>query len=160
MAFTPIRLNHVALFAADADRAARFHRATFGMDVVRRDRKQDIALLRLPRSGNHHDLALFSADDTTGRSRRRATGLYHLAWQVDTLEDLAEARRVLQACGAFTGESSHGASRSVYGTDPDNNELEIMWPVPPQHCGGLRAQRHHAAPRARRLSPPVSVPQR
>ena len=31
---------------------------------------------------------------------------------------------------AYTGESSHGATKSVYGADPDGNEFEIMWMLP------------------------------
>jgi catechol-2,3-dioxygenase len=33
----------------------------------------------------------------------------------------------LLALGAYTGESDHGATKSIYGRDPDGNEFEIMW---------------------------------
>jgi catechol-2,3-dioxygenase len=56
--------------------------------------------------------------------------LYHLAWQVDTIEDLATARSDLLEAGAVTGESSHGATKSLYGIDPDGNEFEVMWLLP------------------------------
>jgi catechol-2,3-dioxygenase len=39
---------------------------------------------------------------------------------------------VLIAAGACTGESSHGATKSVYGVDPDGNQFEIMWMLPRQ----------------------------
>ncbi len=61
---------------------------------------------------------------------RGSVGLYHLAWQVDTIDDLADARSRLVAAGALTGESSHGATKSVYGVDPDGNEFEVMWLLP------------------------------
>ena len=61
---------------------------------------------------------------------RGALGLYHLAWQVDTIEELAEARATLVALDARTGKSSHGATKSVYGVDPDGNEFEVMWMLP------------------------------
>lgn len=32
--------------------------------------------------------------------------------------------------GAYTGESSHGATMSVYGADPDGPEFEVMWMLP------------------------------
>ena len=54
---------------------------------------------------------------------------------MDTIEDLEEARRVLADLGALTGESSHGATKSVYGKDPDGNELEIMWMLPREAWG-------------------------
>jgi catechol-2,3-dioxygenase len=33
------------------------------------------------------------------------------------------------------GESDHGATKSVYGKDPDGNEFEIMWIVPREQWG-------------------------
>jgi len=46
------------------------------------------------------------------------------------IDELAAAREVLVAAGAFGGESSHGATKSLYGADPDGNEFEIMWLLP------------------------------
>lgn len=130
MAFSPVRLNHAVLFVADAERAVRFYRETLGMEVVTREPRASAAFLRLPRSGNHHDLGLFGVGTAGGPKRRGAIGLYHLAWQVDTIDELAEARRVLADAGALTGQSSHGATKSLYGADPDGNEFEIMWMLP------------------------------
>jgi catechol-2,3-dioxygenase len=36
---------------------------------------------------------------------------------------------------AYTGEASHGATKSVYGKDPDGNEFEVMWMLPKAHWG-------------------------
>ena len=62
-------------------------------------------------------------------------GLYHLAWQVPTIDDLAAARTQLSDAGALTGASSHGATKSLYGADPDGNEFEIMWLLPNESWG-------------------------
>jgi len=35
----------------------------------------------------------------------------------------------------LTGESSHGATKSVYGADPDGNEFEVMWMLPKGNWG-------------------------
>ena len=48
--------------------------------------------LRAGGSDNHHDLGLFSVGDRPSPAPQ-APGLYHLAWQVDTIEDLAAAGR-------------------------------------------------------------------
>ncbi len=140
MSFSPIRLNHAVLFVADVDRAVDFYTATFGMDVVTREPRVRAAFLRLPRSGNHHDLGLFGVGAASGPRRRGAIGLYHLAWQVDTVDELAAARTTLLGNGAFTGESSHGATKSIYGADPDGNEFEIMWRVPREQWGDMEKQ--------------------
>ncbi len=119
MAFSPVRLNHAVLFVADLERSVRFYGEAFGMEVVAREARANAAFPRLPRSGNHHDLGLFGVGTASGPKSRGAIGLYHLAWQLDTVDELADARQRLLEFGAYTGESSHGATKSVYGADPD-----------------------------------------
>jgi catechol-2,3-dioxygenase len=140
MAFSPVRLNHAVLFVADLQVSLDFYTAVFGMQIVAREPRANAAFLRLPRSGNHHDLGLFGVGTAGGPKRRGAIGLYHLAWQLDTVDELADARRSLAEAGAFTGESSHGATLSVYGADPDGNEFEIMWMLPREQWGAYENQ--------------------
>ena len=135
MSFSPVRLNHAVLFVADVERSIAFYTETFGMEVIAREPRARAAFLRLPRSGNHHDLGLFGVGTAAPPKQRGAIGLYHLAWQVDTIEELAEARQALAGARAYTGESSHGATKSVYGADPDGNEFEIMWMLPREEWG-------------------------
>ena len=59
MAVSPVPVNHAVLFVADLDRAACFYTEVFGMALVTREPALNGAFLRLPRSGNHHDLGLF-----------------------------------------------------------------------------------------------------
>jgi catechol-2,3-dioxygenase len=134
MAVSPVRLNHAVLFVADVNRAVRFYTEVFGMELVAREPALHGAFLRLPRSGNHHDLGLFGIDGAIPRPPR-SVGLYHLAWQLDTVDELLECRRTLREAGAYTGESSHGATKSVYGVDPDGNQFEMMWMLPRTQWG-------------------------
>ena len=134
MSFSPVRLNHAVLFVADLERSERFYRDVFGMEIIAREPRANAAFLRLPRSGNHHDLGLFGLGPGVG-PKRRGVGLYHLAWQVDTIDELATVRDALIAAGAYTGESSHGATKSIYGADPDGNAFEIMWMLPREAWG-------------------------
>jgi catechol-2,3-dioxygenase len=140
MTFSPVRLNHAVLFVAELQRSLDFYTGVFGMQVVAREPRANAAFLRLPRSGNHHDLGLFGVGTAGGPKRRGAIGLYHLAWQLDTVDELADARRSLAEAGAFTGESSHGATLSVYGADPDGNEFEVMWMLPREEWGAYEHQ--------------------
>lgn len=135
MGFSPVRLNHAVLFVADLQRSLDFYTELFGMEVVAREPRADAAFLRLARSGNHHDLGLFGVGTDSGPKRRGAIGLYHLAWQLDTIDELAAARSALVDAGAYTGESSHGATKSIYGADPDGNEFELMWMLPRSEWG-------------------------
>lgn len=124
------RLNHAVLYVSDIDRAVDFYTRVFGFDVVQREERMNAAFLRSPHSDNHHDLGLFGLGDRGLPRVPGSIGLYHLAWQVPTLDDLATAREELLAAGALGGESSHGATLSLYGADPDGNEFEVMWMLP------------------------------
>jgi catechol-2,3-dioxygenase len=125
-----VRLNHAVLYVSDIKRAVAFYTNVLGMEIVADIPQASAAFLRTHGSTNHHDLGLFGLGANTPRPPARSTGLYHLAWQVDTIDDLAAALPQLRAAGAYVGQSSHGATKSLYGADPDGNEFEIMWMVP------------------------------
>ena len=57
-------------------------------------------------------------------------GLYHLAWEVDTLAELERLAGRLAEAGALVGASDHGTTKSLYGHDPDGLEFEVAWVVP------------------------------
>jgi len=135
MTIAAVRLNHAVLFVSDLERSLHFWTEAFGMEIVARELRANAAFLRLPRSGNHHDLGLFGIGASAPPRARGTVGLYHLAWQVDTIDELEQARMTLAELGAFTGESSHGATKSVYGIDPDGNEFEVMWMLPREDWG-------------------------
>ena len=127
------RLNHAVLFVREFDRTVDFYQRAFGFEVIS-EKPGQAAFLRAKGSANHHDLGLFATPSRT-RSPLGAPGLYHLAWEVPAIEDLAAARITLSELGALAGESDHGATKSLYGTDPDGNEFEVMWLVPREKWG-------------------------
>ena len=128
-------LNHAVLFVRDATRAAEFYGRVFGFEVVGSEFGGQAIFMRSPIGQNHHDLGLFSVGPDAPRPPRGSTGLYHLAWEVPTIEDLRSAAGVLEEAGALGGASDHGVSKSLYGHDPDGNEFEIMWRVPREAWG-------------------------
>lgn len=134
MTVNAVRLNHAVLYVSDLDRSVAFYEAAFGMQVAAREPRANAAFLRLPRSGNHHDLGLFGVGPRPMRTPG-SLGLYHLAWQVDTIDELEQSRMTLANLDAYTGESSHGATKSIYGKDPDGNEFEVMWMLPRAEWG-------------------------
>jgi catechol-2,3-dioxygenase len=125
-------LNHAVLFVSDLARSVQFYEKAFGFEVV--DKLGDnAAFLRAAGGPNHHDLGLFRARG--GEVTQGNVGLYHLAWEVETIEDLAEAATSLGELGALTGMSDHGVSKSLYGADPDGIEFEVMYRVPREAWG-------------------------
>ena len=128
--FTINRLNHAVLWVRDASASYAFYRDVLGFELVESlgDRAY---FLRANGSDNHHDLGLFGiGGGAPGPGKGDRVGLYHLAWEVDTIGDLAEARQALANAGSLTGQSDHGNSLSLYAQDPDGNEFEVFWMVP------------------------------
>ena len=135
-----VRLNHAVLYVRDADAAAAFYATAFGFEELERPQGMRAAFMRAPDAGNHHDLGLFEVGATAPRPPRGSVGLYHLAWEIDTIEALAEMSGRLRELGALTGASDHGVSKSLYGRDPDGNEFEVMWSVPREAWGRFERQ--------------------
>ena len=129
------RLNHAVLFVRDVDAAAAFYAKAFGFVELSRPQGMRAVFMRSPAAGNHHDLGLFEVGAQAPRPPRGAVGLYHLAWEIDTIEGLARMSESLSQLGALTGASDHGVSKSLYGRDPDGNEFEVMWAVPREAWG-------------------------
>jgi catechol-2,3-dioxygenase len=124
------RLNHAVLYVADLAAAVDFYTATLGFEV-RTEIPGRAAFLRSPDSANDHDLGLFQVADGVA-PEGHYLGLYHLAWEVGTLADLADVRERLTARGALVGASDHRVSKSLYARDPSGIEFEVMWRVPAQ----------------------------
>lgn len=126
------RLNHAVLYVRDARRTSTFYQEVLGFHLVHEAAGGRAVFLRASGSANHHDIGLFSIGDVASA---RGVGLYHLAWQVDTIDELAALRITLQEAKALVGESDHGVSKSLYAQDPDGIEFEIMWMVPESDWG-------------------------
>jgi catechol-2,3-dioxygenase len=127
------RLNHAVLYVGDLAASVAFYRDVLGFGYTEvGDGFKGGAFLRAPGSTNDHDLGLFELGAQAGPSEagRSTVGLYHLAWEVDTLGDLVDLEQTLTAAGALVGKSDHGTTKSLYGKDPNGLEFEIVWLIP------------------------------
>jgi catechol 2,3-dioxygenase-like lactoylglutathione lyase family enzyme len=128
------RLNHAVLYVRDVAASVRFYTEVLGFRRVDMtpDGFDGAAFLQAPDSTNDHDLGLFELGTAAGPSLagRATVGLYHLAWEVDTLETLERTATALSASGALVGSSDHGTTKSLYGKDPDGLEFEVVWIIP------------------------------
>src|SRR5437660_1876177 len=127
-----MRLNHAVLYVRDADRSAAFYESALGFTRLDMGGMKGAAFMRAPGSTNDHDLGLFGIGDGAGPSGagRTTVGLYHLAWEVDTLDELERLAGVLSERGALVGASDHGTTKALYARDPDGIEFEVAWIVP------------------------------
>jgi catechol-2,3-dioxygenase len=127
------RLNHAVLYVRDVARSVEFYGATLDFAPIEgMDGLTGAAFLRAPGSSNDHDLGLFqigsaASDSPAGRG---SVGLYHLAWEVDTLGELERIAGVLTERGALVGATDHATTKALYAKDPDGLEFEVCWLVP------------------------------
>jgi catechol-2,3-dioxygenase len=125
------RLNHAVLYVRDVERTREFYENVLGFRTLIWAPGQ-AAFFQAPGSTNDHDLGAFQIGAGAGPSAagRSTVGLYHLAWEVDTLAELARIRGILVGRGALTGASDHVTTKALYAEDPDGIDFEVSWLVP------------------------------
>ncbi len=130
------RLNHAVLYVSDLARSVAFYSDVLGFRLVPMTPEgfRGAAFLQAPDSTNDHDLGLFEVvrEARPSAAGRGTVGLYHLAWEVDTLAELERVAAALEAHGALAGASDHGTTKALYAKDPDGLEFEVSWFVPAQ----------------------------
>jgi len=128
------RLNHAVLYVSDVRRSVAFYTGVMGFEPVAMTPAGfgGAAFLRATGSTNDHDLGLFEIGASAGASQagHGQVGLYHLAWEVDTLGELQRTSERLSQAGALVGASDHGTTKSLYAKDPDGPEFEVVWLIP------------------------------
>lgn len=125
-----MRLNHAVLYVRDVERSVAFYASTLGFSTVMSF--PGAAFLQAGGSTNDHDLGLFQIGPGAGPTGagRTTVGLYHLAWEVDTLTELDQTRQRLIDADALVGATDHGTTKALYAHDPDGIEFEVSWLVP------------------------------
>ena len=127
------RLNHAVLYVRDVERSVAFYQDVLGFRPV--VQFPGAAFLQAAGSTNDHDLGLFQvgAQAAASPAGRGAVGLYHLAWEVDTLAELQRIQGELVTQHAMVGASDHHTTKALYAKDPDGLEFEVCWLVPAEH---------------------------
>jgi catechol-2,3-dioxygenase len=119
---------HVIYYVSSMQPAVAFYRDLLGFEIV--DSLGDAGLfLRLPGSPNHFDLGLVEvgAEAVVDQEPTKRSGVYHVGWRLETLEDLAALHNEFVDRDLLIGTSDHGTHVSLYAVDPDNNEIEVCW---------------------------------
>jgi catechol-2,3-dioxygenase len=118
------------LYVRNVERTYEFYRDVLGFRVVME--MPGAKFLQAPDSLNDHDLGLFEIGASAGDSTagQGTVGLYHIAWEVQTLADLRDIETKLANAGALVGATDHSTTKALYAKDPDGLEFEVCWLVP------------------------------
>lgn len=128
MPFDITKIGHVVLHVRDVKKSADFYTKVLGFRVSDTYPESmmpgKMVFLRFGR--DHHGLALVggSAKDMDDRE------MHHMAFQVETLDEVFRARNHLEECDVpidFEGRRRGGCQVAVEFSDPDGHMLEIYW---------------------------------
>ena len=136
MAFKPAALDHVNIYVRNAERSHRWYTEVFGLHT------QDIAYVPGDRTScARRSWPATPATPTTSRCSRSGedapgpqkgqVGLNHVAWRMESLDDLDRDVPAPQGQGRCRSTSPITPSRiGVYFSDPDGNGLEVYYELP------------------------------
>ena len=128
-----VRIGHVHLRVADLERATSFYRDVLGFDVTVYG--SDVGLpgaAFLSAGGYHHHIGLNTWQSEGGTPPpEEHTGLHHFAILYPDRRELARAvERLFERGYPIGGAEDHGATISVYLSDPDGNGIELYYDRP------------------------------
>jgi glyoxylase I family protein len=121
------RIHHVAIICSDYSRSKHFYVDILGFKVVREIYREGRKSFKLDlQVGDHYQIELFSFPDPPARvSRPEASGLRHIAFEVDDVEDSARqlAARGVAVEPIRVDETTN--RRFTFFADPDDLPIEI-----------------------------------
>jgi catechol 2,3-dioxygenase-like lactoylglutathione lyase family enzyme len=129
--FNLAKISHVVLKVCDLERAVKFYTEVMGFRVS--DAYPEsmmpgrMVFLRLG-NGDHHGLALVGGAEGPADNSE----LHHVAFEVDTLDEVFRARQHLIRHGVtlgFEGRRRAGQQIAIEFADPDGHHLEICWGI-------------------------------
>ena len=128
-AINPPRLSHVVLRVRSLVQSEGFYKTILGLKVT--GRIEDRMVFFSSNDSSSHQFALTSVGATAQGPDPSAVGLYHVAWQVETIEELESFHQHLKNNNVQIVEiGNHGSSIGIYFWDPDGNENEIVYEMP------------------------------
>ncbi|MAV25664.1 MAG: glyoxalase [Gammaproteobacteria bacterium] len=129
MGLGPRQLGHLVVNVRDLDRSEDFYTRIIGLKVMQK--YDGHAVFMSANDAMSHEMAIVSVGADAPGPEQERVGLLHMAWQMESLEDLkAMDQRLKDNDIEIEHYGDHGLSLGIYFRDPDGNEIETYYEVP------------------------------
>ena len=129
MSYRPKYLGHVNIYVRDAERSRKWYSELLGLHTYH-TRPGSAAFLAADLDQSH-EVALMQLGPHAPGPQKGQVGLNHMAWRVETLDDLKEFYHRIKSLGVpIERVADHGVSLGIYFRDPDGNGIEVYYELP------------------------------
>lgn len=159
MSYTPGHLGHVNIYVRNAEKAQQWYTEVLGLHTY--DLIPGRAAFMSANLDESHEIAVMEVGEDAMGPQSGQVGLNHMAWRMDSLQDLEAFYHRLNELNVPIGRvADHGISLGIYIQDPDGNGIEIyyelprsQWPSKENIFSGPRAQGQFPGPWEKHLTP-------
>ena len=135
MGYKPAKLGHINIYVRNAERSRDWYADLLGLHTY--GLTPGRAAFLTSDMGNSHEIALIEVGENAPGPQKGQVGLNHMAWYMESLEDLGELyNRIKERNIHIYQVSDHGHSIGIYITDPDGNGIEVTYEMPRSEWGG------------------------
>ena len=129
MGYTPGHLGHVNIYVRNAEKAQQWYTEVLGLHTY--DLIPGRAAFMSANLDESHEIAVIELGEDALGPQSGQVGLNHMAWRMDTLNDLEDFYNHLSELNVPIGKvADHGISLGIYIQDPDGNGIETYHEIP------------------------------
>lgn len=129
MSYKPKSLGHVNIFVRNVERSQKWYEDVLGLHTY--DFMPGRAAFMSADIEQSHEVALMQVGDDALGPQGGQVGLNHMAWMMQSLDDLKELyHRLKEKNVPIDGVGDHGISIGIYFHDPDGNGIEVSYELP------------------------------
>jgi catechol 2,3-dioxygenase len=129
MAKRPMYLQHVNVYVRNVERSKKWYEDLLGLHVY--EYRPGWAAFLTADKEQSHEVALMQLGEDAPLPLKRQVGLNHMAWRLESLDDLkAFYEKVKAERQPIDHISDHGISLGIYLRDPDGNGVEVFYEMP------------------------------
>ncbi len=129
MGYTPKYLGHVNIYVRNVERSQQWYADVLGLHTY--DFMPGRAAFMSADREQSHEVALMQVGDEAPGQLKGQVGLNHMAWMMDSLDDLKELyQRLKDKQVPIERVSDHSISIGIYLCDPDGNGIEVSYELP------------------------------